>query len=125
MDCSLILSVAFVQSSGPWEEEGVDWGMIKKDNRRKWMWLFLGGVAAFQFYAIREILAAFALFVLGFAAIAAFIASLYLLQKSWEVGVGRLAASQNAAILAVRRSVAVVEDLARRPIRRPGSAPAR
>jgi len=89
------------------------------------MWLFLLALAAFQFYAVRELLAAFALFILGFAAIAVFIASLYLLQKTWEVGVTRLAASQHPVMLATRRSVALVEDLARRPIRRPDSQPAR
>ena len=99
--------------------------MIQKDNRRKWMWLLLVALAAFQFYAVRELLAAFALFILGFAAIAVFIASLYLLQKTWEAGVTRLAASHHPVMLATRRSFALVEDLARRPIRRPDSQPAR
>jgi hypothetical protein len=99
--------------------------MSKKDSRRKWMWLFLVALAAFQLYAVRELLAAFALFVLGFGAIALCIAFLYFLQKGWEVGVARLAASQQPVILAVRRSVAAIEDLGRRPIRRPDSEPAR
>jgi hypothetical protein len=99
--------------------------MIKKDNRRKWMWLFLIALAAFQFYAVRELLAAFALFILGFGAIALFIASLYLLQKTWEAGVTRVAVSQHPVILVARRSVALVEDWARRPVHRPDSEPAR
>jgi hypothetical protein len=110
---------------GPCEDEGVDLGMTKKDSRRKWMWLCLLGIGALQLYAVREILAAFALFALGFGAIAIFIASLYLLQKTWEAGVALVVASQHPAILAARRSVAAIEDLARRPIRRPGSEPAR
>jgi len=52
------------------------------------------------------------------------IASLYFMQKTWEAGVARLAASQHPLLLLARRSVASVEDLARRPIRRPGSQPA-
>jgi hypothetical protein len=99
--------------------------MTQKDNRRKWMWLFLLALAALQLYAVRELLAAFALFVLGFGAIAILIASLYLLQKTWEAGVSYVAASQNPAILAARRSVVFVEEWARRPFRRPDSEPAR
>lgn len=95
--------------------------MSKIDKGRKWIWWFLGSIAAMQLYFVRELLAAFAIFALGFAVIAMVIASLYLAQKTWEAGVARLAASQHPAILAVRRSVASVEDLGRRPIRRPGS----
>jgi hypothetical protein len=95
--------------------------MSKKDKSRKWIWYFLGTIAALQLYFVRELLAAFAIFVLGFAVIGAFIGSLYFAQKTWEAGVARLAASQNPLVLAARRSVASVEDFARRPIRRPGS----
>jgi len=110
--------------SGPWEK-GVDPGMSKKDSRRKWMWLFLVVLAALQLYAVRELLAAFALFVLGFGAIAVFVFSLYFLHKTWEAGVARLAASQHPVMLAARRSVATIEDWGRRPFRRPDSEPAR
>ena len=99
--------------------------MIQKDNRRKWMWLSLLALASFQLYFVRELLAAFALFLLGFGAIAVVIASLYFLQKAWEAGVTRLAANQHPMMLAARRSVSLIEDLARRPIRRPDSEPAR
>ncbi len=95
--------------------------MKTKDTLRKWMWWFLAIGAALQLYFVRELLAAFALFALVFAAIGICLASLYLLQKGWESGVARLAASQNSWVLATRRGVAVVEDLGRRPIRRPGS----
>ena len=98
--------------------------MVTKDNRRKWMWLFLVVLAAFQLYAVRELVAAFAIFVLGFGAIAVCVLSLYFLHKTWEAGVARVAASQNRLILAARRGVATVEDWALRPIRRPDSEPA-
>ena len=97
--------------------------MSKRDKGRKWIWWFLGIIAVMQSYFVRELLAAFAIFFLGFAVIALAIASLYLAQKTWEAGVGRLAASQHPLMLAVRRSVAAVEELGRRPIRRPGSQP--
>lgn len=95
--------------------------MSKRDKGRKWIWYFLATIAALQLYFVRELLAAYAIFILGFAVIGAFIGSLYLVQKTWEAGVARLAASQHPLVLAARRGVASVEDMARRPIRRPGS----
>lgn len=95
------------------------------DKRRKWMWLFLVGLGALQIYAVRELLAAFALFMLGFGAIAAVVLSIYFLQKTWEAAVARVAISQNRFVLSARRTVAALEDLARRPVRRPDSEPAR
>ncbi len=98
--------------------------MKAKDSLRKWIWWFLGGIAALQLYFVRELLAAFALFALGFIALGVCVATFYFLQKGWEAGVGRLAASQNAWILASRRGVATLEDWGRRPFRRPDSEPA-
>ena len=96
-----------------------------KDNRRKWMWLFLVVLGAVQIYAVRELLAAFALFVLGFGVIAGMVLSVYFLQQVWGVAVARVATTQNRLVLSVRRTVAALEDLARRPVRRPDSEPAR
>lgn len=99
--------------------------MKTKDSNRKWMWWFLGIVLALQLYFVRELLAAFALFALGFAAIAFVVVILYMLQKAWETGVQRVADSQHPVVELARRGVNTVEDLARRPLRRPGSAAAR
>lgn len=96
-----------------------------KDSNRKWMWWFLGVVLALQLYFVRELLAAFALFALGFAAIAFVVVSLYMMQKVWETGVQRVADSQHPVVDMARRGVNAVEDMARRPLRRPGSAAAR
>lgn len=95
--------------------------MKTKDTLRKWMWIFLGIAASLQLYFVRELLAAFAIFVLGFAVIAAVIATFYMFQKVWEAGLGQVLSSQNSWVLAVRRGVAAAEDRGRRPIRRPGS----
>lgn len=101
-------------------------GMMKiKDSNRKWMWWFLGVVLALQLYFVRELLAAFALFAVGFAAVAFVIMSLYMLQKVWETGVQRVAVSQHPVVDMARRGVNAVEDMARRPFHRPGSAAAR
>ena len=78
-----------------------------KDNGRIWLWGFLAVMALAQLYVVRELLAAFALFALGFAALAFVVASLYMLQKSWELAVARLAALRHPVI-----SIARVANLA-------------
>jgi hypothetical protein len=98
--------------------------MKNKDNSRKWMWWFLAVVVALQLYFVWELLAAFALFALGFAAIAFVVASLYMLQKGWEVAVARVADSNHPVVNMARRGVSAVEELGRRPLRGPGSEPA-
>ncbi len=114
--------------------------MKNKDNSRKWMWWFLGVILAMQLYFVRELLAAFALFVLGFAALASVVVVLYMLHHGWVVAVEGLAASQNPAVTYAKRNVnaaeefarrgvlaafAGTEELAKRAIRRAGSATAR
>jgi hypothetical protein len=99
--------------------------MKNKDKSRKWMWWFLGSIVALQAYFVRELLAAFVLFALGFAAIAMVIGSLYMLHKTWALAVERLANSQHPVMVAARHGMDTAEDMARRPFRRPGSAAAR
>ncbi|MEQ1353105.1 MAG: hypothetical protein ABLT11_03745 [Candidatus Acidiferrum sp.] len=89
------------------------------DNSRKWMWWFLAVGVALQLYFVRELLAAFALFAAGFAVIGLCIGALYLMQKAWEVGVARFADSQSPAASMARRAASAMEELGRRPFRRP------
>lgn len=92
-----------------------------RDKDRKWMWWLLGSIAAAQVYFVQELLAAFALFAMAFLAIAGAAVSLYMLHRAWAVTVDRVADSRHPAMLAIRHGVASVEDMARRPFRRPGS----
>ncbi len=69
--------------------------MKTKDKSRKWMWTFLAALVLLQMYFVWELLAVFALF------------------------------SQHPIMLATRQRIYAVEDVVRRPFRRPGSAPAR
>lgn len=96
--------------------------MKNRDKSRKWMWWLLGSMAALQVYFVRELLAAFALFAMGFLAVAAVVGSVYALHRVWAVTVDRIADSQHPAVAAVRQGVYTIEDMARRPFRRPGSA---
>jgi small-conductance mechanosensitive channel len=85
-----------------------------KDTRRSWLWWFLAIVAASQLYFVRELVAAFALFAIAFVAIAFVVASLYMLQKSWELAVARLAAFRRPVMnLARVTNMASVSNMAR------------
>jgi len=99
--------------------------MKNKDKSRKWMWWFLAAVVALQLYFVRELLAAFALFAIGFAAIALVVIGVYMLQKTWALAVQRVADSKHPVMVMTRGGMDAVEDLARRSLRRPGSVTAR
>jgi hypothetical protein len=99
--------------------------MKTQDKNRKWMWMFLAAVVSLQMYFVWELLAVFALFAVGFAAIASVVGSLYMLQRGWALAVERIADSQHPIMVATRQGIDTIEDAARRPFRRPGSAPAR
>ena len=95
--------------------------MKNKDKSRKWMWWVLGTIAALQVYFVQELLAAFALFVMAFLAIAGIIVGLYTMHRVWAATVDRVADSRHPVIVAVRHGMDSVEDMARRPFRRPSS----
>src|ERR1700752_353683 len=95
--------------------------MKTTDTGRKWMWWFLGAIGAIQLYFVRELLAAFALFVLGFGAIAFVVAALYMLHSGWAVAVERVAESQHPVVTYAKRGLKSVEDFARRGVVATGS----
>jgi len=98
--------------------------MKKTDKSRKWMWWFLAIVGAVQLYFVQELLAAFALFAAVFAVIGVVLVGGYLLHKGWTVAVERVVESGHPLVAMAKRAAVAVEDLARRPLRRPGSAAA-
>ncbi len=98
--------------------------MIGKDKSRKWLWMFLAGVMVMQSYFVQELVAAFALFALGFLALAFVVGTFYASHRAWVLFVERAADNQHPVMVAARQGLDGVEDLARRPFRRPGSEPA-
>jgi len=64
--------------------------MEAESNVRKLAGLLLGAGVALQFYFFQEMLAALALFAIGFAAVALVMVGLYGLQKGWETAVTRI-----------------------------------
>jgi hypothetical protein len=69
-----------------------------KDNGRMWLWELLAVIAMSQLYVVQELLAAFALFALGFATIAFVVASFYMIQHCWGLAVVRLADIRRPAL---------------------------
>jgi len=61
------------------------------------MWCLVGALVTLPFYFVRELIAAFALFAIGFAAVAFLIVSLYMLQKGWAVAVARIVDTERSA----------------------------
>jgi hypothetical protein len=75
-----------------------------KDTGRNWLWGFLAVIALAQLYVVRELLAAFVIFAVGFAALAFVVVSLYMLQQSWQLAVARISAFRRPAINMARVS---------------------
>jgi hypothetical protein len=96
-----------------------------RDVGRKWMWGFLGVLAAMQMYFVRELLAAYLLFSVGFVAITMLVSSVYMLQKVWQAGLARAPRYSASALSLARRGLSFAEDVTKRPFRRPGSEAAR
>ena len=71
---------------------------MSKDSGRMWLLAFLAVIVLAQFYVVRELLAAFAIFALGFAVLLAAVAGLYMLQKTWELAVVRLGTLRHPVI---------------------------
>jgi hypothetical protein len=98
--------------------------METTDKTRKWMWWFLAVVGATQLYFVQELLAAFALFAALFAVIGGVVAGGYLLHRGSAAVIERVAEGSHPLVAMAKRGADAVEDLARRPLRRPGSAAA-
>jgi hypothetical protein len=79
--------------------------MKTKDKGRKWMWMFLAALVSLQMYFVWELLAVFALFAIGFAAIASVVGSLYMLHRVWAVAVERIADSRHPVMVATRQGI--------------------
>ena len=61
----------------------------------KWAWWLLIAGVGLQIYFVRELVAAFTFFAIGFAGIAFVIVSLYMLQRGGEAAVARFTNSKD------------------------------
>lgn len=68
------------------------------DRRRSWLWWFLALVAVWQLYFVRELVGAYALFLIAFAVAAATVVALYMLYHVGERAFVRLTALRHPAL---------------------------
>lgn len=95
---------------------------LRKTRLPKWAWWTLAALVALQIYFVRELLAAFVIFTVGFSVLACIALVFYLVEKAGEVSVAWV--EPRARVLAPRLregSAKLVEELSKRPFRRPRS----
>ncbi len=96
---------------------------VNEKQARKWMWWFLGALAALQLYFVREILAAFVLFALGFAFLLGVYLIFYLVQQASELSLGWVEAHSRPLARVLRSGWNLVEEVSKKQLRRPRSEP--
>jgi len=74
-----------------------------------------------QSYFVQELVAAFALFALGFIAIALVVGTFYASHRAWVLFVERTSDSEHPAMVVREQRIDSIGDLASRPFQRPGS----
>ncbi len=98
---------------------------VNQDQARKWMWIFLAALVALQIYFVRELLAALFLFTLGFGALAGLALVFFLFERAGHRSMAWVEPRTRSVAVLARRGLGLLEDLSKRPFRRPRSEPAR
>jgi hypothetical protein len=98
--------------------------MFSEQKARRWMWIGLLGFVALQIYFVQEMLAALALFTGIFIVLGIIVLVLYLVDRAGQWGLGWAGHHARPAVKLARRSLTAVEDLSKKPFRRPRSEPA-
>ena len=97
---------------------------VNKDDARKWMWVFLAALVALQLYFVRELLAALFLFILGFALLAGLALVFFLVDQARQFSLAWVEPRTHVVAALTRRGLVLLEDLSKKPFRRPRSEPA-
>jgi uncharacterized MAPEG superfamily protein len=100
-------------------------GRINEKKARKWMWAGLLALAALQMYFVQELLAALILFAVAFFIIAIVTLGLYLVDIAGQRGFSWVGQHSRPAFQLARRVWTLLEDVSRKQLHRPRSAPAR
>jgi hypothetical protein len=101
-------------------ERGV--GAIRKLLASKWFWRILAVFVALQIYFVRELLAVFVLFTIGFAVVAGIALAFYLVEQAGERGVSWAEPHARQFVPKLRENAGkLAEELSKRPFRRPHS----
>ena len=99
-------------------------GPVKNDHARRWMWWFLAALVALQLYFVRELIAAFLLFTLGFALIGGILLAIVFVKQAGEASLAWAEPRTRGLTQAARRGMEYIEEFSRKPFRRPRSEPA-
>ena len=85
------------------------------------MWIFLAALVAYQLYFVRELVAALLLFALGFAVLAGLVLVFFLAEQAGQVSLAWVEPRTRAVAGLARRGLVLIEELSKRPFRRPRS----
>ncbi len=88
------------------------------------MWIFLAALVALQIYFVRELLAALFLFTLGFSALAGVALLFFLFERAGHRSMAWVEPRTRGVGVLARRGLGLLEDLSKKPFRRPRSEPA-
>ncbi len=101
-------------------ERGV--GAIRKLLASKWSWRILAVFVALQIYFVRELLAVFIIFTLGFAVLAGIALAFYLVEQAGERGMSWAEPRARQFVPKLRENAGrLADELSKRPFRRPHS----
>jgi hypothetical protein len=96
-----------------------------EEKARRGMWGFLIALGAMQIYFVQEMLAALFLFTLVFAVFAVIAIALYIANRASQASLARVEPIARVAARAGRRTYGFIEDVSKKPFRRPHSETAR
>jgi hypothetical protein len=92
-----------------------------QDRARKWMWISLAALVALQFYFVWQLLAAFLLFTLGFAVLAGVALVFYLVEEAGQLSLAWVEPRTRVVAGLAHRGLVLLEELSKKPFRRPRS----
>ncbi len=94
---------------------------MSKVQVKKWVWGVVAAVIALQIYFVRELFAAELLFALIFAIVLLFAFAFYLVKEAGERGLGMAESWVRVVSPTLRRGFHYLEEISRKPFRRPRS----
>jgi hypothetical protein len=97
--------------------------LFSEKKARKWLGMAVLALVAVRIYFVQEMLAALALFTVVFIIFGIIAMVLYLVDRAGQWGLGWAGDHARLAAKLVRPSLTAVEDLSKKPFRRPRSEP--
>jgi type IV secretory pathway TrbD component len=88
------------------------------------MWTFLAALVALQIYFVRELLAALLLFAIGFVILGGIALVVYLVNQAGQHSLAWVEPRTRFVTETARRGWVALEELSKKPFRRPRSEPA-